>query len=106
MEMSKEKLIANILKLVDQKQYKEAYEFLMSNDCSDSKNDDTLKCFKLILGCIIRKKDIETNKFSWEIGDCENYNSRIDLMRKEFNSSCQGHMFENLKSLCEKEICK
>ena len=36
MEMSKEKLIANILKLVDQKQYKETYEFLMSNDCSDS----------------------------------------------------------------------
>lgn len=106
MEMSKEKLISNILKLVDQKQYKEAYEFLISNDCSDSKSDDTLKCFKLILGCIIRKKDIETNKFSWEIEDCENYNSRIDLMRKEFNSSCQGHMFENLKSLCEKEMCK
>ena len=52
MEMSKEKLIANILKLVDQKQYKEAYEFLMSNDCSDSKSDDTLKCFKLIAALI------------------------------------------------------
>lgn len=94
-------IISKIQELTSKGMYKEAYQYVLLNECDDAKYCDTLQCFKFLLACIIEKENLGPTKFNWNLGKHMSYQPGIDFTNILEDVNCKNNMFKELKELCK-----
>lgn len=99
MNMNGQEIIHQIQTYVQQGAFKKAYKFALEHDCIEEEYQQSLTCFRYLLGCI-NGETKQQNQFSFT-STPEIQPEGFESIKHQMDIKCQGEMFEHLRKLCK-----